>query len=79
MQETKIYESNILEDALIRDTLNDVIKILEERGYDPIKQIVGYLVSGDPGYITSHKDARKMISKFNRNKIMEFLVRNYQR
>lgn len=79
MQETKIYESNILEDALIRDTLNDVIKILEERGYDPIKQIVGYLVSGDPGYITSHKDARKMISKFNRNKIMEFLVRNYHR
>lgn len=79
MQETKIYESVEFEDALISQTLDEVIEILEERGYDPIKQIVGYLVSKDPGYITSHKEARKRITKFDRNRIMEFLVRNYKK
>lgn len=78
MEETKIYETTDFEDELIKETLKEVIEILEEKGYDPIKQIVGYLVSGDPGYITSHKEARKRILKYDRNKILECLVRNYK-
>lgn len=59
MEETKIYNAEDFDDALIAQTLKDVVEILEERGYNPINQIVGYLMSGDPGYISSHKEARK--------------------
>ncbi len=79
MEETKVYLTSDFEDALIEEVLKDVTEILEERGYDPIRQIVGYLMSGDPGYITSHREARKKIAKFDRNKILEFLVRNYNK
>jgi len=79
MEETKVYQTSDFLDEVISATLKDVIEILEERGYDPIKQIVGYLISGDPGYITSHKEARKKITKYDRNKILEFLVRNYNK
>lgn len=79
MEETKVYQTSDFLDEVISTTLKDVIEILEERGYDPIKQIVGYLISGDPGYITSHKEARKKITKYDRNKILEFLVRNYNK
>ena len=51
--------------------------ILEERGYDAMTQLVGYLMSGDPGYITSHKEARNMIMRYDRSKILEFLIHHY--
>ena len=63
MEETKIYNAEDFDDALIAQTLKDVVEILEERGYNPINQIVGYLMSGDPGYISSHKEARNKITK----------------
>lgn len=76
MGETKVYQTDDFHDALIEETLKDVMEILEERGYNPINQIVGYLMSGDPGYISSHKEARNKITKFERNQILEFLLRN---
>ena len=78
MVKTKIYENDKFQDALIKETLRDVIEILEERGYNPINQIVGYLMSGDPGYISSHKEARNKISKFDRTEILECLIRSYK-
>ncbi len=75
---TKIYESDTFQEALIGETIREVIEILEERGYNPIDQIVGYLISGDPGYISSHKEARNKITKFDRTKILECLVKNYK-
>ncbi len=78
MVKTKIYENDTFQDALIEETLREVIEILEERGYDPINQIVGYLMSGDPGYISSHKEARNKISKFDRTEILECLIRSYK-
>ncbi|MDD2181383.1 MAG: IreB family regulatory phosphoprotein [Bacilli bacterium] len=78
MTKTKIYENDTFKDALIEDTLREVIEILDERGYNPINQIVGYLMSGDPGYISSHKEARNKISKFDRTEILECLIRNYK-
>lgn len=76
MGETKVYQTDDFHDALIEETLKDVMEILEERGYNPINQIVGYLMSGDPGYISSHKEARTKITKFERNQILECLLRN---
>lgn len=77
MEETKIYSSVEFNNALIAETLKEVIEILDERGYNPINQIVGYLMSGDPGYISSHKEARNKILKFDRTKILEVLVREF--
>ena len=77
MEETKIYNAEDFDDALIAQTLKDVVEILEERGYNPINQIVGYLISGDPGYISSYKESRKKICKLERTQIIEVLLRNY--
>ena len=77
MGETKVYNSSDFNNALIADTLKEVIQILEDRGYNPINQIVGYLMSGDPGYISSHKEARNKIMQFERTKILEVLVSEF--
>lgn len=77
MGETKIYSADEFNDALITDTLKEVFTILEERGYNPINQIVGYLMSGDPGYISSHKEARNKITKYDRAKVIEVLLKNF--
>ena len=76
MDKTKTYDISDFQDELVHQTLNDVKECLLERGYDPINQIVGYLISGDPGYISSYKEARTKISKIDRTKIIEVLVRN---
>ena len=77
MEETKIYNAEDFDDALIAQTLKDVVEILEERGYNPINQIVGYLMSGDPGYISSHKEARNEITKIDRAKLIEVILKNF--
>lgn len=77
MEETKIYSAEEFQDANIISTLKEVVLVLEERGYNPINQIVGYLMSGDPGYISSHKEARNKITKFDRTKLLEVLVRYF--
>lgn len=77
MEETKVYSSDEFQNALIAETLKEVIEILEERGYNAKNQIVGYLMSGDPGYISSHKEARNKISQFDRTRILEVLVNNF--
>lgn len=77
MEETKIYNAEDFDDALIAQTLKDVVEILEERGYNPINQIVGYLMSGDPGYISRHKEARNKITKIDRAKLIEVILKNF--
>lgn len=57
--------------------LETVYQALEEKGYNPINQIVGYLLSGDPAYIPRYNDARNLIRKHERDEIMEELVRHY--
>ncbi|HHY70272.1 MAG TPA: IreB family regulatory phosphoprotein [Thermoanaerobacterales bacterium] len=57
--------------------LREVSKALEEKGYNPINQIVGYLLSGDPAYITSHGNARNLIRKLERDELLEELLKNY--
>ena len=77
MEETRVYDSSEFKDEMISQVIKEVSQILEERGYNPINQIVGYLMSGDPGYISSHKEARKKLTKFERTKILEVLVKDF--
>lgn len=74
---THLYSIEEFEEKLVSDTVKDVYLALEERGYNPINQLVGYLMSGDPGYISSHKEARNKITKIERSKILEVLIKDY--
>ena len=60
-----------------KDTLKSVYEAMREKGYDPVNQIVGYLLSGDPTYITSYNNARYLISRIERDELLEELVRAY--
>ncbi|AIC93991.1 IreB family regulatory phosphoprotein [Shouchella lehensis] len=64
-------------DKDVREVLLSVYNALEEKGYNPINQIVGYLLSGDPAYIPRHKDARTLIRKLERDELIETLVKSY--
>ena len=61
----------------ISENLKVVYAALEEKGYNPINQIVGYLLSGDPAYIPRHQDARNLIRRHERDEIMEELIKTY--
>ena len=60
-----------------KEILKEVYQALVEKGYNPINQIVGYILSGDPTYITSHNDARNLIRQVERDELLEKLVKNY--
>jgi len=60
-----------------REILMTVFKALSEKGYNPINQIVGYILSGDPTYITNHNNARSIIRKLERDELLEEIVRYY--
>ncbi|MBP3801787.1 MAG: IreB family regulatory phosphoprotein [Clostridia bacterium] len=60
-----------------KEILKEVYEALTEKGYNPINQLVGYILSGDPTYITSHKDARSKIREIERDELLEKLVKNY--
>ncbi|GAE35066.1 hypothetical protein JCM9157_2159 [Halalkalibacter akibai JCM 9157] len=64
-------------DVDVQEVLFSVYESLEEKGYNPINQIVGYLLSGDPAYIPRHKDARTLIRKLERDELIEELVKSY--
>ena len=61
----------------VASILKDLYEALTEKGYNPVNQIVGYIMSGDPTYITSHKNARSLIMKVERDEILEVLFENY--
>jgi uncharacterized protein (UPF0297 family) len=73
----KVNISDRLFKTEVRDILYVVYCALKEKGYDPINQIVGYILSGDPTYITSHKNARGLIAKLERDELLEEIVDFY--
>ncbi len=76
----KTMQFNFQDDSIgadVQEVLFSVYEALEEKGYNPINQIVGYLLSGDPAYIPRHKDARTLIRKIERDDIIEELVKYY--
>ena len=65
------------ERSKVKEVLSLVYNALEEKGYNSINQIVGYIISGDPTYITSHNNARSLIGKVERDEILEEIVKEY--
>ncbi len=61
----------------IQSILKEVYQALVEKGYDPIKQLVGYVISGDPTYITNYKNARALIGSLDRDELLEQMIRKY--
>ena len=76
---TVLFDALDIDDALVEETIKEVYSALEEKGYNPVNQIVGYIISGDPGYISTYMESRKKISKFERTQIVEVLLRNYMK
>lgn len=60
-----------------KEIMDKVYLALEEKGYNPINQLVGYFLSGDPSYITSHNNARSLIRKFERDELLEVIIKSY--
>ncbi len=71
---TRLFKLVSNDQAKVHKTLLEVYNSLKERGYNPIDQIVGYLISGDLGYISSYQDARSKIKTIDRSKIVEVLL-----
>ena len=78
-EQTTLFNMDEVNAELVRKTLKEVYASLEERGYNPTNQIVGYLISGDPGYISSYKNARGIIQEVDRAKIVEILLSEFQK
>lgn len=76
---TSLFSLSEIDAELTRKILDEVYDSLKERGYNPTNQIVGYLISGDPGYISSYGDARSKIQEIDRAKIVEILLNEFQK
>lgn len=70
----KVQPDNTLQ---VSDVIKQVYEALTDKGYNPVNQIVGYIMSGDPTYITSHKNARSLIMKVERDELVEEMLKNY--
>ena len=77
LDSTMFFRAENTKDNATQDILKTVYEALMEKGYDPINQIVGYFLSGDPAYITSHNNARTLIRQIERDELVETLVRSY--
>ena len=74
---TMSFEVEREENTKCQEILKEVYEALVEKGYNPINQIVGYILSGDPTYITSYKDARNKIRTIERDELLEKMVKKY--
>lgn len=79
MDNTSLFKISDIENALVSKTLIEVYRSLESRGYNPTSQIIGYLVSGDPGYITSFENARNKMTSLDREKVLEIVLKDYMK
>jgi uncharacterized protein (UPF0297 family) len=74
---TMLFDKEAIQDQKVRVILEHVVKALDDKGYNAINQIVGYLISNDPAYISSHDGARRIIQRVTRDEIIEELVKSY--
>ena len=74
---TQYFKVEVEPENGVKMILSEVYEALSEKGYDPVSQIVGYIMSGDPTYITSHNNARSLIMKVERDELVEELLKNY--
>lgn len=77
LENTQYFKIQSDQELKVGEILQLVYQAMTEKGYDPVNQIVGYIMSGDPTYITSHKGARSLIMKVERDELVEELLRVY--
>ncbi|MCI6689431.1 MAG: IreB family regulatory phosphoprotein [Clostridiaceae bacterium] len=77
LDNTQYFKIQSDQEIRVSEVLQLVYQAMTEKGYDPVNQIVGYIMSGDPTYITSHKGARSLIMKVERDELVEELLRVY--
>ncbi|MCI5828104.1 MAG: IreB family regulatory phosphoprotein [Lachnospiraceae bacterium] len=77
--QTQFFKVEKEPEIQVKDVLEIVYRSLSEKGYNPLNQIVGYIMSGDPTYITSHNNARSLIMKVERDELVEELLADYIR
>lgn len=77
LENTQYFKVQAEQELKVGDILKTVYQAMTEKGYNPVNQIVGYIMSGDPTYITSHKNARSLISKVERDELVEELLKIY--
>ena len=77
LNNTQYFKVEAEKDLDVRDVIAAGYSALTEKGYNPVNQIVGYLMSGDPTYITSHKGARSLIMRAERDEIIEVFLEDY--
>jgi len=75
-RKTIMFDTNKAQEKTTKEVLKDVYEALEERGYNGIDQMVGYILSGDPSYITSYNNARMMISRIDRDDLVEEILKD---
>lgn len=76
-EDTRFFDKVEEKKLAVSEILTMVYAALKEKGYNPVNQIVGYIMSGDPTYITSYQNARSLIMKAERDEILEELIKNY--
>lgn len=76
-QDTLFFKGDQNKERIIREIVEKVYAALKEKGYNPVNQMVGYIISGDPTYITSHEGARSLITQIQRDDLLEEIVKNY--
>lgn len=79
MDKTSLFKISDIENAYVSKTLIEVYRSLESRGYNPTSQIIGYLITGDPGYITSFENARDKMTELDREKVLEIILKDYMK
>ena len=77
INQTQFFKVNVEPELRVKEVLDTVYNAMRENGYNPVNQIVGYIMSGDPTYITSHNGARSMIMKVERDELVEELLKDY--
>ena len=77
LENTQFFKVDVDAASSVEVILETVFDVMKEKGYNPVNQIVGYIMSGDPTYITSYKNARSLIMKVERDEIVEELLKNY--
>ncbi|MBE5887854.1 MAG: IreB family regulatory phosphoprotein [Lachnospiraceae bacterium] len=77
LRNTQYFKVEKEPEMQVKDVLNVVLAAMKEKGYNPVNQIVGYIMSGDPTYITSHNNARSLIMKVERDELVEEILKSY--
>ena len=76
-QNTTIFTPQKEESKRVKEIMEQVVTALKQKGYEPVSQIIGYILSGDPTYITSHNNARALICKIERDELLEEMIKKY--